>query len=212
MVVVALYDFKCIVKQFLLHRIILTKLWNNYFNYSLYISIDSDIIITTDWGWRLREWDPEHSEIMQYFRDGMFGASQFRGPNQHPFNSERIRTSQDGCWAAAKFTDDAFRTSMAKMVDQIQIDNNCWEDMIDIHICTCMYKTTGVWVLVLCICIIYYMCSDMLHRYFSMQTYVCDWFNFKVCSPAVTNHEVCFFSKIFLWCTSIYILVVCTTE
>jgi hypothetical protein len=101
---------------------------------------------------------------------------------------------------------------MAKMVDQIQIDNNCWEDMIDIHICTCMYKTTGVWVLVLCICIIYYMCSDMLHRYFSMQTYVCDWFNFKVCSPAVTNHEVCFFSKIFLWCTSIYILVVCTTE
>ena len=53
----------------------------------------------------------------------MFGASQFRGPNQHPFNSERIRNSQDGCWAAAKFTDDAFRTSMAKMVDQIKIDN-----------------------------------------------------------------------------------------
>jgi hypothetical protein len=67
----------------------------------------------------LQKSDPENSEIMQCLREHAFDASQFHDPSR-PFNSERIRTSQDG-WAA-KFTLDAFHTSMTKLVDQIQID------------------------------------------------------------------------------------------
>ena len=58
---------------------------------------------------------------MQHFCDGTFDASQSRDPND-PFNSEsQIRTSRDG-WEA-KITCDDFCTSMAKLVDQIKIDN-----------------------------------------------------------------------------------------
>ena len=74
----------------------------------------------TERGQGLQKGNPEYSEIMQCFREDAFDASQFHDPSR-PFNSESIRTSQDG-WAA-KFTRDAFRTSMAKMVDQIKIDN-----------------------------------------------------------------------------------------